>query len=156
MYFPKWHQQNRQHPSADMAGVMYQWVNYPSYTPISGATSQTYTPATSGDYTVILTNAIGCKDTAEYFTVIGTSILEQTFGASIQLYPNPAQDFVSMDHLPNAGKVSVVNLLGNVVLDMPISNSKMTIDTKELAKGMYFLHISNAANETSIKKLILN
>jgi hypothetical protein len=142
--------------SADMAGVMYQWVNYPSYTPISGATSQTYTPTTSGDYTVILTNAIGCKDTAEYFTVIGTSILEQAFGASIQLYPNPAQDFVTIDHLPNTGKISVVNLLGNVVLDMPISNSKMTIDTKELAKGIYFLHISNAANETSIKKLILN
>jgi hypothetical protein len=50
--------------SAFQGNVQYQWVNCGvGYAPISGATSQSFLPTTSGTYACILTSSASCKDT---------------------------------------------------------------------------------------------
>jgi hypothetical protein len=134
--------------SANMIGATYQWVNCPSYTAISGATSQNYTPTTSGSYAVIISNGATCKDTSACVAVTGTNINENSITNQTKIYPNPAQDFVTLDKLPISGKISLINILGNVVMEIPINDSKMTLDTKNYSKGIYFLQISSDASET--------
>ena len=50
--------------TAFASGLQYQWVNCGvGFAPISGATSQTYLPTTSGTYACVLTSSASCKDT---------------------------------------------------------------------------------------------
>ncbi len=50
--------------TAEATGVSYQWINCDSGDTIVGATSQTFTPDTTGNYAVILSNA-NCSATSE-------------------------------------------------------------------------------------------
>ena len=67
-------------------GVQYQWVNCGvGYAPISGATSQTFLPTTTGNYACILTSSASCKDTTAclYYDAcssFSTSVTTSLFG----------------------------------------------------------------------------
>ena len=65
--------------TSDISGATYQWVNCANNTSISGATNQTYTPATSGNYSVIV-NVNGCVDTSNCYSIgfIGIDELNDT------------------------------------------------------------------------------
>ena len=141
---------------ANMSGATYQWVNCPSYTAISGATAQTYTPSTSGSYAVIITNGTTCKDTSACVAVTGTNINENTLTSQVNLYPNPAQNTVSLSNLPAEGNIKLINMLGTVVSEMNINATSMSIDLSNYANGLYFLHISDKNHASGIKKLMIN
>lgn len=49
------------------SATTYQWVRNDAV--INGATNQTYSTAMIGDYTVIITNAAGCFDTSDVYTI---------------------------------------------------------------------------------------
>ncbi len=51
---------------AGISGMTYQW--YLNGSPITGATSQTYSPTQTGDYTVEITNTAGCSSTSAIYT----------------------------------------------------------------------------------------
>lgn len=142
--------------SANMSGATYQWVNCPSYTAISGATAQTYTPSTSGSYAVIITNGATCKDTSACVAVIGTNINESILESQVNLYPNPAQNAVTIANLPKEGNIKVVSILGSVLMETNINATTMNIDLSNYANGLYFLHISDKNNAKTIKKLMIN
>jgi hypothetical protein len=64
---------------------------------------------------------------------------------NIKFYPNPAQDFVSID-LPkniNQAQLSIYNLTGQLVLQKQITLANQTIAIPELSNGMYIFVIQN-------------
>lgn len=142
--------------SATMSGATYQWVNCPSYTAIVGATAQTYTPSTSGSYAVIITNGATCKDTSACVAVIGTNINENILASQVNLYPNPAQNAVTIANLPKEGNIKLLSILGAVLMETNINGTTMNIDLSNYANGLYFLHISDKNNAKTIKKLMIN
>jgi hypothetical protein len=79
------------------------------------------------------------------------------------LYPNPTKDILylsigkGLDQLENL-KLIIFNTLGQIVNEIPITNSNMQISTINWgASGVYFIKLINDSNNImSIKKIILN
>ncbi|MFY7965255.1 MAG: PKD domain-containing protein, partial [Chitinophagaceae bacterium] len=62
--------------SVDLTSTLatsYQW--YLNGSPISGATNQTYTASSNGNYTVVVTNASGCSSAPSAITTVTISVL---------------------------------------------------------------------------------
>ncbi|MCB0820418.1 MAG: T9SS type A sorting domain-containing protein, partial [Bacteroidetes bacterium] len=103
---------------------------------IEGATNQLITPVMSGDYTVVVSNG-NCSAVSEPFEVIITSILSAQ-SANLQLFPNPATDYLYVSGLPADAQLTIIDLSGRHLADfygtsvLPVSN---------LRTGMYILII---------------
>ena len=115
---------------------------------IEGATSQTYVPEVTGEYT-LRTTTDGCSEVSEpvFITVTVTGIHENKNGEVI-FYPNPASDFIHIRlQTPEPGKVyyTITNTLGMQVAQGEAENEKMIngseIDVRALPSGVYFLNL---------------
>jgi hypothetical protein len=75
-----------------------------------------------------------------------TSIKENKTGSTIKLYPNPAQNYVSLDMstiVPEAD-LRISNMLGSIVLTQKVNNKQpISIAVNNLTDGVYFLHFSD-------------
>lgn len=90
---------------------------------------------------------------ANTFTCIPVSILENKFDEGIKVYPNPTQDFVTVEwnNTDIRKQVTIYNLLGQnmneqISFDYSSSNS-LLIYLSKVPTGLYFLQIGN----TSVK-----
>jgi hypothetical protein len=76
-----------------------------------------------------------------------TSIKENKTGSNIQLYPNPAQNYVSLNVNTVAPEVDlrISNMLGSIVLTQKVNNKlqPVSIPVHGLTDGVYFLHLSD-------------
>jgi hypothetical protein len=74
---------------------------------------------------------------------------------NLSLYPNPAKDFLTVS-IANAENTSidVINALGQVVLTVNNATETNTINTANLAKGVYFVTVSNG-QQKSTQKLVI-
>ncbi|WP_298882630.1 T9SS type A sorting domain-containing protein [uncultured Polaribacter sp.] len=80
------------------------------------------------------------------------------FKNELVLYPNPASTIVTVKLLNNSSlnKVEVFNTLGKKVLvKNGFNNSKLTINTSNLSKGIYFIK-TNTENQVVSKRFIIN
>ncbi len=107
----------------------------------------THTYATSGNFKVllILTNDCG-SDTTALIIPLGISNIEA--GKSLNLYPNPATDNITLafDIAPAKGAdVIVVNSVGSTVLKLKSNGTKTEeINTSSLPAGNYVLKVIDA------------
>ena len=75
----------------------------------------------------------------------------------IELYPNPADTFVSIksEELQGTTKITIYNLLGQIVKKVDFENNSFELDISDIAnKGIYFLTFKNNG-KSSVKKLII-
>jgi hypothetical protein len=75
----------------------------------------------------------------------------------INVYPNPANDFLIVSNLPdNTEKVELTDLLGNLLLsDSVVVENKIEFKSLNLAKGLYLLKIESDF-KTYIRKVLIN
>jgi hypothetical protein len=69
----------------------------------------------------------------------------------LRTYPNPASTIVTIDQLPNSGKLAIKDVLGNEVFSSNITNPKMVVDVSKLSNGIYFVNINN----NHVKKMVI-
>lgn len=84
-------------------------------------------------------------------------INENTIDLNISVYPNPAQQFITLsgDNLKNS-RIAVYSLMGTQQQNTQISNSTSpTLDLSEFQNGIYFIHISTD-HGTSVKKIVVS
>lgn len=134
--------------------VSYQWINCADSTIIEGATQQTFTPETTGDYAVIVSNG-PCSAQSDCYTVIVTNINSMN-SKSITLYPNPNNGIFVIKTSEHNGPVSVTikNVVGKVVYQSDAIGENPKIDISTLPSGVYYSTIE-AGSETAIKKVII-
>lgn len=138
--------------TASQAGAMYEWIDCATNTPVVGATSQSFTPSANGQYKVKITVGT-CTETSTCTDVQGININE-AFATHVNVFPNPATDFVTVD----AGaftidRVAIVNLEGRVLSLVNVGANTTLIDLSMVSDGMYFMYIYSSENMV-IKKLI--
>jgi hypothetical protein len=137
----------------------YQWIK--GSTIIPGATSQTYTPTTSGTYKVKVINAGGCEGTSSSFNFTTLSIDEVNSQHSIHLYPNPAKDRFTLDLSALDGKVQayvIYDIMGKIIMEQnKLSTIEQTLDVllpESMANGTYIFKLYTTKEAYSLKFVV--
>ncbi len=85
-----------------------------------------------------------------------TVLSNETFTASnVNMYPNPTNSTVNINSIENIDSVSIMNILGQTVINKDVNSNDFSLDISELNNGQYFLRL-NSNNTTVVKKLIKN
>lgn len=84
------------------------------------------------------------------FTYTSLAVKEHIFEKSFAVYPNPAQDKITIktDHANLGMKYVVLDQLGRQFLNGTITDSATEIDVSQLATGVYFVQMGQNANQT--------
>jgi hypothetical protein len=121
-------------------GTSYQW--YFNTNPISGATSQTYSPPADGSYQVSVWNSFGCSSTSAPFNYVASGI-ETAAASSISLSPNPSTGIFVLQDLDKSNKleqIRVYDMLGSEVrADITYKDGQAEINLGAYPAGMYLL-----------------
>jgi hypothetical protein len=121
----------------------YQWINCANNSPIAGATAQSYTPTSSGNYAVIV-SYMGCSDTSACTNVIPASVNSLPEATEFNVYPNPAHTEVYIESAVTKGVYKVTDHLGRVVLQGNINGNKTVVPLRDIAPGVYLLSIDDS------------
>jgi len=139
--------------TCSVSGATYQWIRTDvGNQAIVGATSQTYTPTVNGSYACKITKN-GCVNTSAPISVDKVGLDEFSDNSGVDLYPNPANDFIVVSFTTVASNIQVqlFDVLGKLV-DVKTATSKnnITINTETLSKGVYTVKLTDATKNNSI------
>ncbi|MBK9190635.1 MAG: PKD domain-containing protein [Crocinitomicaceae bacterium] len=132
--------------SAVQNSATYQWLDCALYIPVSGATSQSFTPSSNGSYAVEI-NLNGCVDTSDCNVVAGLGTENQLL-PSLLLYPNPANDVIHVIGSENALGYRILDLQGKILLQGVLYDVITPINIEHLADGIYILETSGWSLQT--------
>lgn len=131
--------------TASHVGLFYQWLDCNNgFAPISGATSQSFTPSVNGSYAVIVQQS-GCFDTSACITVTNVSIAEQQLSDNISVFPAITSGLVQLQ-LQQALPVvtlQVFDMSGRAIRREEFRNLRNhTLDLSGLAAGVYQVRLT--------------
>lgn len=139
------------------SAVSYQW--YENNITIPNATSQSYVATTSGNYSVVITDVNGCQNSANYSYT--TAINDVSALAGIRIYPNPANEVLTVDlsAVSAEGKITVrlFDLSGRSLIDdenAVTDGGKTSLNLQGVAGGVYMLQVSQGS-EMVYRKVIV-
>ncbi len=130
--------------TASAGNNSYQWIDCATNTNVAGATSQSFTPSTSGDYKVTVTTSNGCSATSTCNTIqIDPNGINNEF-SKIHIYPNPSNGIVRLERISvNPIEVNVYNAMGQLVYSKFNSTTNSTIDLTSFGSGIYMFQLSS-------------
>jgi len=132
-------------------GDSYEW--YRDYEVIPGAKGRSYPfNGEPGSY-FVLTKSSACNRISNTVLITGFSESLDPATASLNVFPNPAEDQVSVRGLSNPSTIKVINAFGQQVYENTTS-SDVNIQVSQWSRGIYFVIIvSNQSVHT--QKIIL-
>jgi hypothetical protein len=133
-------------------GVTYFWIDCDNnFVELSGETNQTFNPAQSGVYAVVVTQN-GCSDTSSCFTIDTTASINEFDFSGVKVYPNPVTDHFTIDlgSLQNNVNVEVMDALGRTVFTRMYEIADAIIVDLEGSAGLYFLKLSVAGKRSIV------
>ncbi|MGZ3865926.1 MAG: DUF7948 domain-containing protein [Bacteroidia bacterium] len=148
--------QNSNVITANQNGATYQWLACSSgtLTAIAGATNQSYTIPSNGNYAVIVTVG-SCTDTSICFNTGGVAINQVSGITKIGIYPNPNEGVFSVVTNEVATNIIVVDVLGNEILNLIPDHSVTRVNLAQQPNGVYFIKVITGKNQVT-KKILVN
>ena len=138
--------------TANASGATYQWLDCNNnYATINGATAQTYTAPSNGDYAVQVTQN-GCIDTSVCVNILITEVIEKSLFNNVSIYPNPTKGVVNI-YLGSLKKatINVFNLNGQLIShNENINTPTFQFELKE-APGFYFIEVISQEEKQQYK-----
>ena len=142
--------------------VQYQWLDCNSgYSIVPGETREFYRPRQVGTYACVITTAQGCVDTSGCILFANSAIEENKITKEdINIYPNPANEFVVIDITKASfnGEVAIVlyDMTGKKVYATTIANTseKTQINVSDLAEGVYTVFVNNELFSVTKKVIV--
>jgi photosystem II stability/assembly factor-like uncharacterized protein len=124
-------------------------------TPVKDATKQTFTPQTTGNYSVKVSNECGSNISLPFFITITITAAEPEFDSDITVYPNPSNDFIFIktEFFP-IEQVQLYNNNGQLVRQNTESE-KNKILVQDLNSGVYLLKIQ-LKNQIIHRKVVID
>lgn len=127
--------------SSDEAGATsYQWGTCDgAFSPITGATSQSYKPTVIGKYAVqIIKN--GCEVTSECFDVT-TLDVKSLDVSNLNLYPNPVTNALIVTYTQNITGIQVYDVTGRLLKNIVTNTNEVSIDMSEMPASLYIVKV---------------
>ena len=138
--------------TSNEAGGAYQWLDCNNgNAQIFGATSQSFTPSSSGSYACLVANMFDCQITTNCvnITVLSTDDFSKL---GVKLYPNPVKNSFKIEGDVFIETLSIYDILGQKIKSFTNIN---TFDIEDLASGTYIVEIisnKGTANTKIIKE----
>lgn len=139
--------------TAGLNGAQYAWYNCQNNQVILGANNQSYTPATTGSYAVIVTTG-NCSDTSICNTISVLGITN-TLPENIQLYPNPTNDILHLS-IPDKMVIEVFDPTGKLCLIETRASGAQTISLETLETGSYLLQLTSENGSSFLQRIVKN
>jgi|GEM_PF-4939541 len=129
--------------NAGQSGAAYQWLDCDAaFSPVSGETSQSFTPVTSGTYAALITQG-SCADTSACvaITVLGTASLS---GGSLLVYPNPVsgQLTIELEGAANPMDFEIMDATGKLVYKGSMIHTTI-VEMAAFSPGVYMIKLNN-------------
>lgn len=136
--------------------VSYQWLYCDSdYAAIDSANIIVYMPATSGHYAVSIVEGGICSDTSDCVEVLLVNIENPDFTSEINLYPNPTNGKVLLQHdLNQCFEYQIYDIYGQLLCNGKSVNDITEIDLTQYPNGLYLIKIYNEQELIVTKKVI--
>jgi hypothetical protein len=130
----------------------YQWKKGNSN--ISGATNQTYSATTAGNFKVIVTNALtGCSKTSAATKIQITCKEEfEAPGLKFKVFPNPTSNTFHIDLGNESFDLRFTDIFGREIASFKNVSGNFEFGN-ELPDGIYFLEVKKNAELVELKKL---
>lgn len=141
------------------------WTNIPSGSTtsitVTGLTliqSQKYYISLQSENFATMRSSILTTDGQVYYNNVATAVKEMKDDAELNVFPNPnnGQFEIMYSSLSNLKtKIKVLDVLGKVVYQTELSNSKTMIDLNTQSAGIYYVVLVNENNNQITKKIIV-
>jgi len=142
--------------TAGVAGAAYQWLDCDNgYAVVTGATSQSFSPTSTGSYAVEITEN-GCVDTSACETTTEVLSIANVGEVQATIYPNPSNGEVWVELIGSEEEftLTVLSMDGKILLQQPLNSTKELLDLRDLASGYYLIELTND-NDRFINKIRL-
>jgi uncharacterized delta-60 repeat protein len=70
------------------------------------------------------------------------------------IFPNPANDFVTVSNLPKGSALSILDVRGKVIYNSIITNELITINSSDFTSGVYFIQVNNNGSIVNSKFIV--
>ena len=132
---------------AQQSNASYQWLDCDNnFAPITGETNQNFIPAASGNYAVEITMN-GCTATSDCVNVTLTALENNELYKSLDLFPNPADDFLQIDTDIQVIEIEISNLQGSIIGLQKLSGKQKEVNISRLQAGVYLITIRLLSGE---------
>jgi len=122
-----------------------------TFTWSNSATTEDQTGLAAGDYTITVTDSIGCE-TIVTFTVLSTVSIENQVQSDLEIFPNPTNGDITIK-LDGEYEIVILDTRGRLIVQRSAADqTKMNLSQFE--SGVYFIHIQKDG-ERFVEKLIL-
>ena len=132
----------------------YQWLDCNNnFSPITGATNQSYTTSSSESVAVVVEQN-GCTDTSNCVFLSGISNLDLITEFSV--FPNPTDEniTISFSQPCNNCNIEISNTIGQIVYEEQTNSQLSIINCQLLPVGIYFIAL-RSDKFNAVKKLII-
>lgn len=136
-------------------GVAYTYQWYLDAIEIPGATDFIYLPATTGNYTCLVTNEFDCSRLTNMVTVInvckqGEDVAMEIQNEKLVIYPNPVSDVITIDvttsSINTSATIMILNVLGELMYSEhhAVTNGAINanLNVNNLANGAYVVAVN--------------
>lgn len=126
----------------------YRWLHCDqAFREVAFATDSSFVPLESGSYAVEISRN-GCVDTSQCVAINAVSILANTFGSTLRVYPNPTPDrvHIALGEVYTDVRIKVRNTLGQVIAVHRLDTAEALEIPLGPLPGVYFLEIATREN----------
>lgn len=138
------------------SSASYQWLDCnDGMNPILGETGPSYSPTSTGDYAVEVTQN-GCTGTSSCHAISFLSVTELLSGKNVSVYPNPTNGDLQID-LQNVDRsvyIRVFNTIGALVYEQTSKGGIIELLQLDFPSGVYTLELSTK-NSNSIRRSVV-
>lgn len=132
--------------TSNQNGATYQWLDCDNgNAAISGATNQSYTPSTAGNYAVEISMG-SCSEVSSCEMIANSAGIDDVTLSHVSIYPNPSNGVfkVEIKEESDIQSYSITTVDGKLVkASTNIVDNQFKIDLSKESKGVYFLQFSN-------------
>ncbi len=134
----------------NVPNVFYTWTLPATWTGTSSTNQIVATVGSAGGNITVTADNICGSSTPSVLAVTMCTItgVDEVDNSTISIYPNPAQNTISINGVYNNDKITnkvinIVDVLGQKVISTTVNKATFTIDVSSLSKGLYFVQMDD-------------